>query len=223
MYEFERRILVNKADVLNAANGQKLSFPTTNSRWTDKYLPGLDYMAEYQDDDVLKEKLFEYLTPLVEFAKEILLAKRKQWKTFPIYLKATGGLRTLPQAQRVRIMKEVRKFFNNVTHNPFSFEDERARVISGEEEAIYGWTAVNFIKGTLIEQSRGTGTVLNPGKDKEWTGLAESASGSCNQRHQSDSFCRCATENILVQPLFFCRADVWHGGNGRRVNSNRRV
>ena len=33
------------------------------------------------------------------------------------------------------------------------------RVISGEEEAIYGWTAVNFAQGQLIKQSEGTGTV----------------------------------------------------------------
>lgn len=33
-------------------------------------------------------------------------------------------------------------------------------MISGEEEAIYGWTAVNFVKGSLIENSEGSGTVL---------------------------------------------------------------
>jgi Golgi nucleoside diphosphatase len=164
VYEFERRILRDKEDVLDAANGRKLSFPTTNSRWTDKYLPGLDYMAQYQDDAVLDEKLGQYLSPLVEFAKEVLQAKHKEWRTYPIYLKATGGLRTLPQAQRVRLINAVRSFFKKTANNPFSFDDERARVISGEEEAIYGWTAVNFIKGTLIEQSKGTGTVLNPGK-----------------------------------------------------------
>lgn len=32
-------------------------------------------------------------------------------------------------------------------------------MISGEEEAIYGWTAVNFVKGTLIQNSQGSGSV----------------------------------------------------------------
>lgn len=32
-------------------------------------------------------------------------------------------------------------------------------MISGEEEAIYGWTAVNFVKGTLIDASEGAGSV----------------------------------------------------------------
>jgi len=37
-------------------------------------------------------------------------------------------------------------------------------VISGEEEAIYGWTAVNFVKGALVANSEGTGSVLSPNK-----------------------------------------------------------
>jgi Golgi nucleoside diphosphatase len=35
-------------------------------------------------------------------------------------------------------------------------------VISGEEEAIYGWTAVNFVKETLLKYSEGSGSVLDP-------------------------------------------------------------
>ena len=38
-------------------------------------------------------------------------------------------------------------------------KNRHMRVISGEEEAIYGWTAVNFAQGQLIKQSEGTGTV----------------------------------------------------------------
>ena len=43
-------------------------------------------------------------------------------------------------------MNCVRELFHNKTYNPFDFNDERARVISGEEEAIYGWVGVNFGK-----------------------------------------------------------------------------
>jgi GDA1/CD39 (nucleoside phosphatase) family len=41
---------------------------------------------------------------------------------------------------------------------------EQARVLSGEEEAIYDWAGVNFLLGDLIEQSEGAGTVINPKK-----------------------------------------------------------
>jgi Golgi nucleoside diphosphatase len=162
IYEYDRRLLATKDDILASANGEKLSYPSTNSRWTNKFQPGLDSMAEYDDDDELLQRLTDYLGPLVDFARNVLSSKKKDWKDYPIYLKATGGMRELPTAPRVRVIQAVRTLLNNKTFNPFSFEDERARVISGEEEAIYGWAAVNFAKGSLIETSLGTGTVLNP-------------------------------------------------------------
>jgi Golgi nucleoside diphosphatase len=121
----------------------------------------LDVFAIYKDDKKLLHHLRKYLGALIEFAKTVLQEKEDQWSTYPIYLKATGGLRTLPRHERVRIMTAVRELFNDhETFNPFSFEDERARVISGEEEAIYGWVGVNFALGTLIQDS-----TLSPDED----------------------------------------------------------
>jgi Golgi nucleoside diphosphatase len=116
----------------------------------------------YDDDDDLLHHLKLYLGPFIDFAREVLAKKSKDWKHYPVYLKATGGLRELPTAPRIRLIEAVRQLFHDKTFNPFSFEDERARVISGEEEAIYGWAAVNFAKGSLIETSLGTGTVIHP-------------------------------------------------------------
>lgn len=141
-----------------------LSIPTTNSRWTDKYKPGLDVFAAYQDDNELEAQVKSYLGPLLSFAKEVLKDKQNEWHKFPIYLKATGGLRTLPTSDRIRLIKTVRNLFHEESFNPFDFTDERCRTISGEEEGAYGWVAVNFIKGTLVPETVGTGTVLNPGK-----------------------------------------------------------
>ena len=162
VYEFERRILYHQKEVEHALNGLKLSTPTTNSRWTNRLKPGLDSCAYVDGEDNLMATLEEYLDPLLDFVKQLLSDKVDDWSNFPIYLKATGGLRTLPTGERIRLMSHVRQLFHNSTFNPFGFEDERARVISGEEEAIYGWAGVNFIKGTLVEESEGVGTVLNP-------------------------------------------------------------
>ncbi|KAG7370737.1 GDA1/CD39 nucleoside phosphatase family protein [Nitzschia inconspicua] len=162
IYEFDNRVLHNREEIMAAANGEMLSIPRSNSRWTDKFKPGLDVFASYQDEKELTEKVAAYLGPLIQFAKQVLKDKQDDWKLFPIYLKATGGLRTLPTPDRVRLINVVRKLFRDDSFNPFSFEDERARVISGEEEGAYGWVAVNYIKGTLVEQSLGAGTVLNP-------------------------------------------------------------
>ena len=81
-----------------------------------------------------------------------------------MYLKGTAGLRTLDPLNRARVLNACRDFFRNETHNKFMFEKEFARVISGEEEAVYGWTGVNFALGSLLASSEGSGTVMDPGK-----------------------------------------------------------
>jgi Golgi nucleoside diphosphatase len=171
IYEFERRLLHTRTDLTEALNGYKISFPTTNTRWTHRHKPGLDTLASYQDDEAMQAALIAYLGPVVEFSKSVLEGKKQDWYRYPIYLKATGGLRTLPTPDRIRLMEAVHTLFQNKTFNPFNFDDtERARVISGEEEAIYGWAAVNFAMGTLVKDSEGTGTALNP---KQTFGMLE--------------------------------------------------
>eukprot|EP00979_Chaetoceros_neogracilis_P016255 scaffold7486_cov113-Chaetoceros_neogracile.AAC.1 len=42
------------------------------------------------------------------------------------------------------------------------FHKSYARVISGEEEAIYGWAGANFVLGSLLKSSEGAGVVIDP-------------------------------------------------------------
>lgn len=212
IYEFDNRLLHNREEILAAANGEMLSIPQSNSRWTDKFKPGLDVFAGYQDDQKLEDNVAFYLGPLVEFAKQVLKDKEDDWHNFPIYLKATGGLRTLPTPDRVRLINAVRKLFRNETFNPFSFEDERARVISGEEEGAYGWAAVNFIKGTLVEQTLGAGTVLNPSK---YNTNANTLFACFLQR-----LLHVETHSPRLLRDIDVRDDIWHGGNGWRFDPN---
>ncbi|GMH49768.1 hypothetical protein TL16_g07499 [Triparma laevis f. inornata] len=139
---------------------------TTDSRWTSRLKPGISTFDSVEPE-YLPEVLAEYLSPLLHFAQKVLKDKKDSWEDFPIYLKATGGMRTLPTEARHRIIDAVRSLFNNehpeFFHNPFGFESkEQIRVISGEEEAIYGWTAVNYLMGNLLETSYGSGTVSSP-------------------------------------------------------------
>lgn len=164
VYEFAPRILENQKQVEEAVAGNRLSYPGTESRWTERLRPGIDQFAFLDDDDELYSALAEYLSPLLEFAKNILHEKQTMWEVFPIYLKATAGMRKLPNFRRQRLMETVRSLFFNKTYCPFRFELEFARVISGEEEAIYGWTAVNFLKGSLLTDSEGTGVVMSPNR-----------------------------------------------------------
>jgi Golgi nucleoside diphosphatase len=119
-------------------------------------------LDEFSFQEDMPRQVKAYLEPLMNFAKEVLKEKKEKWKEYPIYIKATGGMRALPVPYRLRVMQAVRDMFSDPSFNPFYFEEEYARVISGEEEAIYGWAAVNFVKGTLTQNSKGSGSVLNP-------------------------------------------------------------
>lgn len=164
VYEWEPRVLYNEDDIEQAVSGNKLSFPGTESRWTERLRPGLASFADRSDDELIPA-LVEYLQPLLDFAKAVLHTKQEQWGSFPIYLRATAGMRILPAAQRARVLDAVREVFaHNQTFCPFYFTNEQARTLSGEEEAIYDWAGVNFLMGDLISQSEGAGTVVNPRK-----------------------------------------------------------
>jgi GDA1/CD39 (nucleoside phosphatase) family len=128
-----------------------ISYPESKNAWTGRFSPGLSTYATHPQD------VREHLQPLIDFAKEVLADQKENWWKFPIYLKATGGMRQLPVQQRQAIMKYVREYFYDAAC-PFYFEFDFARVISGEEEGIYGWAAINFIKGNLLFDSHGSGT-----------------------------------------------------------------
>lgn len=161
LYEWNPRVLHSEYEVQEAVSGRKLSIPGTESRWTDRLSPGLATFASLPDDQLV-QGIGEYLQPLMDFASNVLAAKKGQFSTFPIYLRATAGMRTLTTQDRARVINGVRSLFSNSTYSPFYFTEEQARVLSGEEEAIYGWAGVNFLLGTLMEDSQGAGTVINP-------------------------------------------------------------
>jgi len=65
--------------------------------------------------------------------------------TAPLYVRATAGLRLLPARQAESVLEVVSRALSNRTLCPFSFAG--ARVISGEEEALFGWLAINHLLG----------------------------------------------------------------------------
>lgn len=161
VYEFEPRVLNSVEEIELVVAGEELTFPGSENRWTDRLSPGISEFADYPDNELLPA-LETYLSPLIDFAKQVLKNKENEFGSFPIYLKATAGMRILRKDDRSRIMNAIQTLFHNKTFCPFEFENERARVISGEEEAVYGWTAVNFLMKSLLANTEGSGTVMNP-------------------------------------------------------------
>lgn len=161
VYEFEPRILEGQRETSLAVAGKKLSYPGTDSRWTERLRPGIANFASLSDDQLFPA-IAEYLRPLMEFAETVLHTKTEYFHEYPIYLKATAGMRILQPQDRARVINACRAFFSNSTYSKFKFQNDYARVISGEEEAIYGWAGANFVLGSLLKSSEGSGTVMNP-------------------------------------------------------------
>jgi len=129
-----------------------ISKPITSEKWTERLRPGLSAFTD-------PVEAATSLKPLIDFAKENLADAKDYWHTYPIYLKATAGMRELGLERREGIINAVREFFKDNETCPFLFSSpEQARVIAGEEEAAYAWTGVNFVKGTLISNIVGSGT-----------------------------------------------------------------
>ncbi|GAA5998686.1 apyrase [Rhodotorula paludigena] len=104
--------------------------------WHSKVEPGI---STYGDNP---EGVAEYLRPLVEHAASIIPAE--ELPSTPIYLLATAGMRLLPHDKQVAVLSATCSYLRTF---PFQLPDcdDQVRIISGEEEGLYGWIAVNYL------------------------------------------------------------------------------
>mmetsp|Transcript_43212 Transcript_43212/g.105756 ORF Transcript_43212/g.105756 Transcript_43212/m.105756 type:complete len:713 (-) Transcript_43212:160-2298(-) len=81
-----------------------------------------------------------------------------------VFLAATAGLRALPDARAVDlIMDSVRDYLNNNYSPQLVWADTYPRVLSGNEEGVFGWAAVNHMMGRLGENIQKTVGTLDMG------------------------------------------------------------
>ncbi|WIA14677.1 hypothetical protein OEZ85_003176 [Tetradesmus obliquus] len=85
------------------------------------------------------------LLPLLKYAREQVPAD--QVPSTPVQLMATAGLRMLSNGSAEAIMAEVRSLLSGSGFE-FSGADD-ARVLTGKEEGLWGWLAVNYATGAL--------------------------------------------------------------------------
>jgi len=102
--------------------------------------PGL---SSYADNPT---KGAESLVPLLELAKAEI--PKEDWNRTPIVLKATAGLRLLPEVKAEAILSEVRKVFSK---SPFLVTDDSVSIMDGTDEGLFCWFTVNFLLDTLTE------------------------------------------------------------------------
>lgn len=106
-----------------------------------------------------------YLHSLMMEAKDILTKADPTVHTHhvPVYLGATAGMRELGRGQRDFVMHNARNYFTS-DDCPFDFTlQEQARVISGEEEGVFGWLAVNDQQNSLSANHATTYGLLDMG------------------------------------------------------------
>eukprot|EP01103_Thecamoeba_quadrilineata_P007535 TRINITY_DN17399_c0_g1_i1.p1 TRINITY_DN17399_c0_g1~~TRINITY_DN17399_c0_g1_i1.p1 ORF type:complete len:437 (-),score=57.62 TRINITY_DN17399_c0_g1_i1:82-1392(-) len=121
-----------------------LNQDNTNGILMKKIEPGLYH---YRDEP---EKAALSLQPLLDFALRQIPGAN--YRSTPIYLRATGGLRSLPSQDVDVILQHIQKF---LAKYPFKVADSHVSVISGAEEAVYGWISLNF----LLEADRSIGAL----------------------------------------------------------------
>ena len=98
--------------------------------WSKKIKPGFSTLELEQD------KINDYLTTLFSNAPE---------KDMPVYFYATAGMRLLPYVKQEVYFQALQQWFQS--HSEWLLID--AKTITGREEGVFGWLAVNYQLGRL--------------------------------------------------------------------------
>lgn len=75
------------------------------------------------------------------------------WPVTPVYFMATAGLRLLDENATRAIMSGVGTAMSDSSINPFLYDEEYVHILSGEEEALFAWITVNYLKKYFEDSS----------------------------------------------------------------------
>ncbi|KAK3099230.1 hypothetical protein FSP39_001291 [Pinctada imbricata] len=94
------------------------------------------------------EEIEEYVMDMLRTLENDVMPEEETSKTRISFL-ATAGLRFLPEEETLAVLNKVRSVLGNKTLNPFLYDDKDVTVLSGEEESVFSWMTVNYLKGTF--------------------------------------------------------------------------
>ncbi|KAF8077610.1 nucleoside-diphosphatase [Lyophyllum atratum] len=131
--------------------------------WVTKVEPGISSFADNP------EGVAKYLQPLLSHARNHIPPSLE--KQTPLFLLATAGMRLLTPAKQAEILQEACRFLS--LHSTFKIDaasdvgpcGSSVRIITGEEEGLFGWIAVNYLMDgfTGSSQNRTTYGFLDMG------------------------------------------------------------
>ncbi|KAL7268691.1 hypothetical protein RUND412_008671 [Rhizina undulata] len=114
------------------------------NRGIDKFIPKSNTAADIKENT---DSLIGYFNYLLEYAKPHLAGATDP---IPLFILATGGMRKLRDINPKEYKKlniTINKVIRQVTTSlDLEFEEIVFQTISGEDEALFGWVAVNFNK-----------------------------------------------------------------------------
>ncbi|KAF8971319.1 Golgi apyrase [Entomortierella lignicola] len=110
-----------------------------SSSWTLKTEPGIADFKERPED------VGEHLEPLLDHAIQVI--PDSQIQHTPIYLLATAGLRLVQDDIREQILANSCKYIKENYRFQIQNCKDHIKNISGEEEGLYGWVAINYLMG----------------------------------------------------------------------------
>lgn len=109
-----------------------------------KLKPGI---SSYVDDE---KGLKKHITDLIQSVKKEV--PEADQSATPVYLFATAGMRSVEPEKAKIVMKKIRDYLSDKKLNPFKFQTENAQILSGEEEGVFLWVAVNNQFGFFKEK-----------------------------------------------------------------------
>uniref|UniRef100_A0A672FR52 nucleoside diphosphate phosphatase n=1 Tax=Salarias fasciatus TaxID=181472 RepID=A0A672FR52_SALFA len=82
---------------------------------------------------------------LLKIAKKTV--PEDDWSRTPVVLKATAGLRLLPEDKAHALLREVREVFDE---SPFFVPNNSVTIMNGTNEGVLAWVTVNFLTGKTL-------------------------------------------------------------------------
>ncbi|PWN22556.1 hypothetical protein BCV69DRAFT_257478 [Microstroma glucosiphilum] len=110
----------------------------SGQEWQWKVEPGISSFGSHPQD------IANYLRPLFRHALDVI--PPHQVASTPVYIMATAGMRLIPLEQQRSIIRATCSFIEGETL--FSLHgrcEDHVQVISGEEEGLLGWIAINYL------------------------------------------------------------------------------
>uniref|UniRef100_A0A0K2USE0 Uncharacterized protein n=1 Tax=Lepeophtheirus salmonis TaxID=72036 RepID=A0A0K2USE0_LEPSM len=108
-----------------------------NQPYVKKITPGLSSLSE------TPERSYIYIKPLLDFAQEHIPSSKH--KETPLFILATAGMRLLGRDKQLNIMKHLGITVNE--NSNFIFPENNLEIITGKQEGIYQWLAINYVLG----------------------------------------------------------------------------